>query len=304
MAIRLTGGRPCLRTALWAAVAWLAVVIGLALAPQGATAEEPAGTLARVKNTSEIRLGYRTDAPPFSFTQPDGQPAGYSVDICRRVAASVAAMLGIEEVKIDHVPVSAAERLSAVEQGTIDIECGVTTITLDRRETVDFSLAIFITGGSLMVPKASAANTVADLAGSRIAVVRNTTTAPALAAYLDREEVLAELVEVEDRGAELRKLDAGDVAAMASDRMVLIGLIGSEGRGGRYRLLPDLFSYEPYALTVPKNDAAFRLAVDRALVDLFRSGGIEDIFDKWLAPLGVSLEPTVERIFYLQALPE
>ena len=112
-------------------------------------AQEFTGTLQRIAESGQMRIGYVPDAPPLSFRDAEGNVTGYSIDLCREIAAQVQTAVGLPNLEIVYVPLGAPEeRLSAVENGTVDIECGATTVTLSRRERVDFTLMTFITGGS------------------------------------------------------------------------------------------------------------------------------------------------------------
>jgi glutamate/aspartate transport system substrate-binding protein len=263
-----------------------------------------AGTLDQIKKSGEIRLGYRTDSLPLAFNEPSGQPSGYSVDLCRRIAAAVKETLKLNDLKITYVPLTSEDRVDAIASNKADIECGSTTMTLTREEKVDFTLMTFVTGGSLLSLAESAVNTMADLAGKSVAVVSGTTTEPALKSYLAKTLVDAKVVTVATREEAMKELDAKHVAAFASDQIVLIGqvLLAKEPR--KYALSHDLFSYEPYAFMVRRNDADFRLVADRAIAQIYRSGQIEQLYQRWFGQVGVKPSPVLGAMYVLQALPE
>ena len=155
----------------------LVAVTLAALLPILASADAAAeGTLEKIARTGEFVIGYRTDSLPLSFRNGQGRPAGYSVDLCRRIGEGVQQHLAGEDITVKFVPVSSDERIAAVVDGAIDIECGSTTITLSRQELVDFSLPTFVTGGSVASLKESGIQNTSDLAGKRIAVAKGTTT--------------------------------------------------------------------------------------------------------------------------------
>lgn len=268
-----------------------------------AHAAEPSRTLDRMKADATIRLGYRAGAAPFSFKDRDGSVRGYSAEICARIAASIQQRLGLAALKIDWAPLDAGERLDAVAKGRVDIECGTTTISLTRYETVDFSLPIFIDGGTVLTAVASKLDRFADLDTRRIAVIPRTTTERALKRQLGVIGARAELVPVKDGAEGIALLTEGKVDGYASDRIVLVALRAASTDPARLQLLDEDFSYEPYALVVRRDDPDFRLAVNRALVDLYRSGEIDTIFYRWLAGLGRP-GPLLNAMFYLSTLPE
>jgi ABC-type amino acid transport substrate-binding protein len=264
----------------------------------------PAGTLDQIKKSGEIRLGYRTDSLPLAFNEPSGQPSGYSVDLCRRIAAAVKEKLQLNDLKITYVPLTSEDRVAAIASNKADIECGSTTMTLTREEKVDFTLMTFVTGGSLLSLADSAVSTMADLAGKSVAVVSGTTTEPALKSYLAKTLVDAKVVTVATREEAMKELDAKHVAAFASDQIVLIGQVLLAAEPRKYALSHDLFSYEPYAFMVRRNDADFRLVADRAIAQIYRSGQIEQLYQRWLGQVGVKPSPVLAAMYVLQALPE
>jgi ABC-type amino acid transport substrate-binding protein len=261
------------------------------------------GTLKKIKTSGTLTMGYRDSAPPFSFPGPDKQPVGYSVDLCMYVAAGIQKYLGLENLKVNWVPVTAENRIDMVAQGKIDIECGTTTASLSRQERVDFSLMTFVDGASLLATSAANLQTLADLVGKRIAVIPGTTTEKALADFLKKKSLTVETVRVKDHAEGVAALEGGRAEAFASDRGILIGLAVTSKDPGRFYLANLLFSYEPYGLMMRRNDAAFRLVVNRALAQLYRSGGIVPIYDRWFGGIGKPSE-ALEAMYLLNGLPE
>ena len=263
-----------------------------------------AGTLDQIKKTGEIRLAYRTDSLPLAFNEPSGEPSGYSVELCRRIAAAVKETLKLNDLKITYVPVTADDRVDAITSNKADIECGSTTMTLTREEKVDFTLMTFVTGGSLLTLAESGIGTTADLAGRSVAVVSGTTTETALRSYLSKNLIDAKVVAVATQKEAMKQLDSKQVAAVASDQIVLIGLILQASDPRKYGLARDLFSFEPYAFMVRRNDADFRLIADKALAQIYRSGQIEQLYQRWFGQVGVKPSPVLGAMYVLQALPE
>ena len=146
-----------------------------ALVVAGAHAQGNSPTLKRISDTRVISLGHRTDSVPFSFVRNDRQPAGYSVDLCKRVVARLQQQLKRPALRIKWVPVTAESRIAAGVKGEIDLECGTTTATLTRYETVGFSNLILVDGGGILLRSDDPAQRLADFAGKRIAVTAGTT---------------------------------------------------------------------------------------------------------------------------------
>jgi len=262
------------------------------------------GTLDQIKKSGEIRLGYRTDAPPLSFNDSAGQPAGYSVELCRRIAVAVKEHLKLKDLKTTLVPLTSEDRLDAIINNRADIECGATTITLSRAEKVDFTLMTFVTGGGLLTLANSGIDSLGNLSGKSVAVVAGTTSQTALQKYLQKNLIDAKVVVVPDRGEGMKQLQARTVDALASDQVVLIGEILTAGDPRAYSLGRDLFSFEPYGLVVRRNDADFRLVANRAIAQLYRSGQIEDLFNRWFGQVGLQPTPVLRAMYLLEALPE
>jgi glutamate/aspartate transport system substrate-binding protein len=262
------------------------------------------GTLDQIRKSGEIRIGYRTDAPPLSFNDADGEPAGYSVDLCRRIATAVKDNLKLSDLKITFIPLTPQDRLEAIVNNKADIECGSTTVTLSRERQVDFTLMTFVTGGSLLSLTDSGITSLDDTAGKSVAVVRSTTSQSALQGYLTKNLIDAKVVPVASLADAMKQLDAKQVAAVASDQIVLIGQMMQASDPMKYSLSRELFSYEPYALMVKRNDADFRLVANQALAQLYRDGQFEQLYGKWFGRAGVKPSAILGAMYVLQAIPE
>jgi ABC-type amino acid transport substrate-binding protein len=285
-------------------VAIVLLAAGLVLPGSTLLAKDSEGTLDKIAKSGEFLIGYRTDASPLSYENADGEPSGYSVDLCRRIAAGVKAHLGKDDIKTKFVPVSSDERISAIVSGKIDIECGSSTVTLTRMEKVDFTLPTFVTGGSVLTLAESGIKGMTDLSGKKVAVVQGTTTVDQLRNYLQEALIDARVVTVADRSAGMAQLNKGDVDAFASDQIVLIGQIIEAPFPRRYWLMDSTFSYEPYGFVVRRNDADFRLVANKAITQLYRSGQHIDIFQKWIGRIGIQPPAILIAMYQLNTLPE
>jgi ABC-type amino acid transport substrate-binding protein len=286
-------------TTLYLAVLTLALFCGGQL-----QAVEPGGTLAKIRENGAMVIGYRKNSPPFSFVDGQGNPSGYSIDLCKRIAAAVQKRLGIPEMVVTYVPVSVDDRIGAVESGKIDIECGATTNTLSRQERVDFTHITFVTGGTLLSLQSAPIRLTSEASGKRIAVVEGTTTESALRRYLSEALIKADIELVTEHAAGMGLLAEKKVDAFASDRLVLLGLVKNTGDASKFIVSDDFFSYEPYALMVRRNDADFRLVANRALSEVFRNEQIGILYRKWFGVIGARPSGLQMAVFHLQALPE
>jgi ABC-type amino acid transport substrate-binding protein len=260
-------------------------------------------TLQRIRHTQTIRLGYLEGSAPFSFTGSDKSPQGYSVDLCQRVAASLKRQMALRELKVVWVPLQLRDRIEAVRAGRIDIECGTTTWSLSRQKLVDFSLITFVDGATLLVTDDSGVNRVSGLEGKRVAVIRGTTTERALADTLSKFNVKAQVIVIDSRDRGIALLKEGGADAFASDRFLLSTLLRTTESPRPLRLIDDDFSIEPYALAMARNEPDLRLAVNRGLAELFRSGAINEVYKRWFDQYG---QPSLllSALYVLQGIPE
>jgi len=193
--------------------------------------------------------------------------------------------------------------MAMVANGSIDLECGTTTNTLSRQEQVDFSHIIFVDGGSLLVSTASNINSLSDVAGKRVAVIPGTTTEKVVAEALQKANVEAELIRVREHSDGIAALESGAADAYASDRVILIGLALTSKDPTRLALAEQYLSYEPYGLMLRRGDTDFRLAVNRVLSRLYRSGQIYPIYERWFGAVDRA-SPLLQTMYLLHGLPE
>ena len=268
-----------------------------------ANAQALDGRLKKIADTRTISLAYRSDAPPFSFVDDRNRPAGYTVDLCKRVASLIEDQLQAKELRIKWVPVTSQSRFDAVAKGEADLECGASTVTLTRMKQVDFSSFTFIDGTGLLSTKAAGIRSMADVAGKRIGVVTGTTNERVVTELDKRRKLGMKIVAMKSRDEAFAALEEGRIDAFASDKILLIGASMKAKDPKALFLLPEDLSFEPYAIGLPRGDAGLRLAVNAALARIYRDGEIVSIFNKWFGPLG---EPTplVRAMFILGALPE
>ena len=279
------------------------IVLALALTLPLAAAYADGGALNAIQKSGVIRLGHLSDSPPFSYYDDKGAPQGYSVELCKHVAQSVQEQLNLASLRIEWVPLTLPERIPAVRDRRVDIECGTTTWTLSRQQEVDFSLMTFVDGATVLVRGDSDMLRLADLNGKKVAVVPTTTTASSLQAAVNARALSTVIVPVGSPEEGVAKLRQGTVDGYASDRVLLLGQALATKGGDNFRVLDEDFSVEPYALVLARGDPDFRLAINRSLSGLYRSGDIEEIFNRWLGPLGRP-STLLTALFYLQSIPE
>jgi ABC-type amino acid transport substrate-binding protein len=243
-------------------------VAALALGPAAA------GTLDRVRDSGVLRIGYRADAKPYSYRNEHGQAAGYIVDLCTEVAAELG-----PNVRAEYVLVPPDNRFEAVRDGQVDILCDPSSVTMERRELVDFSLPTFLDGASAISRTSKPVRVYEDLGGKRVGVLEGTTTERTLRASIEQLGLKSTIVAVRDHRAGFDMLADDKIDAYFADRGIILAMLREGGRPG-FDVSRQYFSYETYALALPRDDGAFRLLVDRTLARLYRTGKIDAVLEK------------------------
>lgn len=279
---------------------WLFFALALLLAGPAAA---QTGTLDKIRASGVITMGYVESSAPFSFVDESKQPQGYSVELCRAIASGVRAQLKLASLETRWVVLTIQNRLQAVASGRVDLECGTTTWTLSRQALVDFSLITFLDGGSILSRVDSQLGRIGDFSGKRLAVITSTTTEKVLRTSLSKRGIDAEIVTVSNRKEGLKLLDNSEVDGFASDRTALIGIVLGSKTEHAFKLLDEDFSVEQYALALPRGDYEFRLAVNRVLARLYRTGAIQQIYNQWLGKLGPP-SLLLSATYFIQSISE
>jgi len=261
-----------------------------------------ADTLQKIIDSGSITLGVRQDAKPFSFIDGTGQAAGYSVQICDAVAKSLQQGLGLAALQVEYKLVTAENRFQLLQDGSVDLDCGVTTYSLARLADVDFSLLIFATGLDLMVREDAAIAGLPDLGGKTVGVLAGSTGEQELAQLLGAAGLTATLAPLSTYTDMLASLETEEVDAVFGDRALLLEARARALDPGGLKVLGNKYSYEPYALALRRGDNDFRQAVDMALARLYRTDQIERIHERWFGP--VADDPDTAMLYRLQGLPD
>ena len=258
--------------------------------------------LKRIKETRTIAIAHRTDALPFSYLDESKQPTGYTVELCKRVVTLLEQQIGVQGLKIKWVPVTTQNRFDAVAKGDADMECGSSTVTLTRMKQVDFSNYVFVDGTSLLARSELGAKSISDLAGRRIGVIAGTSNEKALQAALKDRAVTAAVSAVSTREEGLAKVEAGELDALASDQVLLLGLSGKAKDPKKLALVDDSLSFEPYAIVLPK-DANLRSEVNTALARIYRSPAIIDVYTQWFGAFGKPGQ-ALRAVYIMGSIPD
>jgi len=287
-------------TRIAAGLAALCLLPGLAFAQSSAALD---GRLKKIRDTQTINVAWRTDSSPFSYEDSGKQPAGYTIELCKRVVGAIEKQLGLTGLKTNWVPVNVDTRFEGLVKGQTDMECGSTTATLGRMKTVDFSSIIFVDGTGLIVRQSFQGTGINDIGGKKIGVIAGTSNERELNEALKARVLTATIVNVKTREEGLEQVESGTIDAYASDRVLLIGLAAKAKDPKNLALLADALSYEPYAITLPRGDWQLRLAVNTALAQIYRSGAIGEIYGRWFGAFGKP-GALAEATFLFGAIPE
>lgn len=236
-----------------------------------------AQTLDRIEETSEMRIGFRTDAPPLSYADPEGRPTGYTPVVCSQVAQGLANGLQLEDLRVSFVPVTAEDRFDKLENGEIDLLCGAATITLRRLSRVGFSIPVYVDGAAAMLPK-GASRDLTTFAGQKVAVRSGTTTEESLKNTLTAAEIEAEVVSVDQHPDGVRMLLNGEVQAYFADQSILLGLKATLDTEDQVDVMNKLLTIEKQGLGMERGDADFALAVNSILSGMYANGIMQQIF--------------------------
>ena len=255
-----------------------------------------------IADTKIVKIAYRTDARPFSFLNDKNEPVGFTISVCALVAKSIEGQLGLDNLKIEWVPVTLETRISAVSSGKVDMECGATTVTLGRMKEVDFSNYVFVESTGMLVTKNSNIRAFADMAGKRIAVAAGTTNEQAIIAQIKQQKIEATVISVKDGAEALALLESGNADGFASDKLLLVG--ASIKNPDALVMLPDDLSVEPYAIMLPRGDWALRLAVNTGLAQIYRTGQVVAVFRAWFDRIGLQMTPILRIVYGLGALAD
>ncbi len=238
-------------------------------------------TLDKIAKSGSVVLGYRDAAAPFAYLDENKRPVGYSLDICLKIVDAIKRDLKRNDLAVKYVPVSAATRLTALTSGEIDLECGSTTSTAERRKQVASTIPTFVAAVRLLAPSKSGIKSIYDLGGKTVVTTKGTSS-EALFNDLNKNHTLrANLVLGKDHNESFALLEAGKADAFMMDDVLLATLRASSKDPDKYALTRDPLTIEPLAIMLRKDDAAFKKLVDSELHRAITQGEINTLYRKW-----------------------
>jgi glutamate/aspartate transport system substrate-binding protein len=281
-----------------------ALVAGLAVALPTA-AQDLTGTLKKIKDTGTITIGHRESSIPFSYLDDKQQPVGYAMDLCMKIVDAVKAELKMPNLKVALQPVTSANRIPLMQNGTIDLECGSTTNSVERQKQVAFGPTYFVINVTAAVKKNSGIKTLAELNGKTISTTSGTTAVPLMKKYEKTSNVDVKEIYGKDHAESMQLLATDRSAAFVMDDILLAGQIANQQNPGEYFIIPESLRQEPYSMMLRRDDPQFKALVDRAVGQVMKSGEIDRIYAKWftspIPPRGINLNfpmtPPIKEAF-------
>jgi ABC-type amino acid transport substrate-binding protein len=266
--------------ARWAFLLAALLAAGACVAQSEDTPVELTGTLAKVRAAGALTNAYRESSVPFSYLSARGEPIGYSIELCRKLAEAIGEALG-RELALSWLAVTAETRIDAIVSGRADLECGSTTNNLERQKQVAFSPVIFVSGTKLLVRRGSPIRSYRNLAGKTVVVTAATTNEKAMQEIARRFKIDFRLVAARDHAQSYAQLEAGKADAFATDDVLLYGLVAQHKAQKQYQVVGEFLSYDPYGIMFRKGDAQLAELVKRAFHDLAEDGEIERQYKRW-----------------------
>jgi glutamate/aspartate transport system substrate-binding protein len=265
-----------------------------AAAPAADLAANDSAVLRKIRDTGLVTVGHRLTSVPFSYLDAKLRPVGYSMDLCQRIVEAIRTRLDLRDLEVKMVTVTSATRMPLVANGSVDLECGVTTNTVERQKTQAFSVTTFVAASRLLAKKESEIRTVEDLRGKVVASTIATTSIRYLTNANEARKLDMRIVAGQDDTDAFQMVLNDRAVAFAMDDVLLRSFQASAPNPGDYSISEEALSVEPYGIGLPKDDPVFKQLVDGVLVDLYRSGEIHAIYRKWfqlpIPPKGINLQ--------------
>ena len=250
-------------------------------------------TLKKIKETGTVTIGHRDSSIPFSYYDDKQAVVGYAMDICMKVVDSIKADLKLPNLQVKLNPVTSATRIPLIANGTIDLECGSTTNNLERQKQVAFTNTYFLTANRFVSKKANNLKTMDDLKGKTVVSTAGTTNLKQITELNGQEKLGMNILSAKDHAEAFLMVETDRAAAFFMDDILLYSLVANSKAPADYVISAQALSIEPYSAMMPRDDPTFKKLVDTATANLFKSGGINPIYDKWflksIPPKGVNL---------------
>jgi glutamate/aspartate transport system substrate-binding protein len=279
----------------------LSMVAAASFAAAPALAQEPTGTLKKIKDTGTVTLGHRESSVPFSYYDDKQQVVGYAMDLCGRIVERLKSELKLAKLDVKLNPVTSATRIPLMANGTVDLECGSTTNNLERQKQVSFTITHFVTANRFVSKKSANLKTVDDLKGKTVVSTSGTTNIKQITEIGAQKGLNLNILAAKDHAEAFLMVETGRAAAFVMDDILLYSLVAGSKTPQAYAISADALSVEPYGIMLRREDAPFKKVVDEAMIETYRSGAINPIYDQWflkpIPPRGLNLNVPMSDAF-------
>jgi glutamate/aspartate transport system substrate-binding protein len=238
-------------------------------------------TFKRISSRGQINIGYVDDLPPFSYNDSDGQPAGYSIDLCRPIVERVLKEVAQPAIRIKFLPVATDQWERVVASGGVDIWCASASNTAERRKLMAFSAPIFITSVKFAARAKDKIATLDQLRGQTVAIMGRTTAEQAVNEFGAKNGLALKISRALSADAGMGQLALGHATAFALDEVLLLDKLRAQRYPLDYSVLPWPLSTELIAIAFARDDVSMRRAVDETLKSQVRSGKVDAAYEKW-----------------------
>jgi len=269
------------------------------------------GTLAKIKKSGVVGLGYREASFPFSYLNGANNPIGYSIDLCTAIVEQIGRAVDNPQLHTTFVAVTPETRIQTLLAGKIDIECGSSSDTAERRKQVAFSPTIFMAGTKLMVRRGSPFKSINDLEGKTIAAIAASTNAEFVREVIEKRKLDIKIVTAPDNEQAYGLVVDGSADALASDDILLYGLIARHAAQRDFVVIGDYLSWDPYGLMFRRDDPQFVEVVQSTFARLAASRELIEIYHTWFIRrtrtgerLNLPMSPALTEIFRSLGVPE
>jgi glutamate/aspartate transport system substrate-binding protein len=257
----------------------------------GAAAQD--GTLGKIKSSGAITLGHRDASIPLSYYDDKQQPIGYAMDLCMKIVDAVKAELKMPNLKVNYQLVTSANRIPLMANGTIDLECGSTTNNIARQKEVSFTITHFVTANRWVAKKSSNIKTLNDLKGKTIVSTAGTTNIKQITEINAAQNLGMNIISANGHPEAFQMVETGRAVAFVMDDIIEAGLVANSQKPGDYEISAVGLSVEPYGIMLRKDDKAFKAVADKAMIEVYKSGQINAIWEKWfqkpIPPKGINM---------------
>ena len=266
-----------------------------------ASAQELTGTLKKIKETGAITIGHRESSVPFSYYDDKQQVIGYAQELCLRIVEAVKKELKLTQLEVKLNPVTSATRIPLMANGTIDLECGSTTNNLERQKQVSFTITHFVTANRFVSKKANNLKKVEDLKGKTVVSTSGTTNIKQITEVNAQKNLGMNILTAKDHAEAFLMVETDRAAAFVMDDILLFSLVAGSKSPKDYDISADALSVEPYGIMLRREDPAFKKVVDGAMIETFKSGAINPIYEKWflkpIPPKNINLNVPMSDAF-------